>query len=654
MKHWSLWTQSCLHDLKADIDMNDRTSTTAWRALTAGLLALVFTAIAMTPASAAGTNFPDVPKSHQFYTQITWLAKEGITTGYSDGTFRPKDSVSREAFAAFLYRMKGSPKVTLPSKSPFKDVKKSDQFYTQIVWAYKSGITTGYADGTFRPRDKIARDAIAAFLYRFEGKPSIKVPGHSPFTDMTTSTKFFKETIWLYTAGITTGFANGSFQPYRSTSREAIAAFLYRLDGHPVKNPPLNVPKSFTVKGAGWGHGVGMSQYGAYGMALEGKSETQILQHYFPGTSVKSIAADKEIKVEIFGSGSDSRDRVNVVVRSPGDDKTDDGRWRMRFYSSGAKKPHTTWYGKNNDDLMVTRDNTTVVVERENGTKARATGMISLHWESTSYYQSTSHEDAYVELLTKEGGSNVTHGQYRHGRLLISVPSKSYPRLIVANSLKLNTEYLYGIAEVPSSWHPEALQAQAIAARGFALNAVKTYSSTCNCHLYDDTRSQNFSGWRKENEGSNAYYGKRWVAAVNATNSDSGKKGQVLDYKGKIATTYYFSSSGGQTERSNDIWVAQPGYLKSVDDKWSRNSRNPNSSWTRTLTQAQAQSIFGLDSVVSIKVASRTAGGSDAAATKVTATSATGKTASITGAEKIRSKVVGGKSPWIWSFTPKG
>jgi stage II sporulation protein D len=289
-------------------------------------------------------------------------------------------------------------------------------------------------------------------------------------------------------------------------------------------------------------------------------------------------------------------------------------------------------------------------VTRENGTKARATGTVSLHWESASYYQSSSDEDAYVELLNKEGGSRVTHGQYRHGRLLINVPSTTYPRLIIANSLKLNTEYLYGIAEMPSSWDSEALQAQAIAARGYALNAVKTYSSTCGCNLYDDARSQNFSGWKKENEGTNAYYGKRWVAAVDATNSSSGAQGKVLMYGNSIAKTYYFSSSGGQTERSEDIWVSQPGYLKSVNDPWSLNVRNPNDSWTYTLTQSKARSIFGLSDVMSIKVTSRTAGGSDAAAKVVTATSSSGKTATISGPDSIRNKIVAGKSPWIWSF----
>ncbi|WP_430869269.1 S-layer homology domain-containing protein [Demequina aurantiaca] len=172
--------------------------------------------------------FGDVAWDAKFYSEIMWLADQQITTGYSDGKFHPTESVSREAFAAFLYRLEGKPSVTLPSRAPFSDVKNSDQFYTEIVWLSKRGITTGWPDGTFRPKEKITREAIAAFLYRFEGKPSHSAPNRSPFKDMTTRSKFFKEVTWLAKSGITTGYANGTFRPKIEVSREAIAAFLYR------------------------------------------------------------------------------------------------------------------------------------------------------------------------------------------------------------------------------------------------------------------------------------------------------------------------------------------------------------------------------------------------------------------------------------------
>ncbi|WP_159449164.1 SpoIID/LytB domain-containing protein [Demequina sp. NBRC 110055] len=598
------------------------------------------------PANAA-TGFSDVPASHQFAKEISWLAGEGITTGYADGTFRPKDEVSREAFAAFLYRLSGRPSVSLPSTSPFKDVAKGSQFYKDIVWLSKQGITTGWADGTFRPKDTIDRDAMAAFLYRYKGSPSFSAPKTSPFKDMSTSSKFYKEVTWLRSTGITTGYADGTFRPKSGVSREATAAFLYRLSGSPYVKPLI--PTSFTVKGAGYGHGVGMSQYGAQAMALDGKSASDILTYYYKGTTVSSVEADKNLKVQVYGSGSDWKDTATVVVRSIGDDKTDDGQWRLRFYNKGESTPHTTWYGKNNEKLHIIRSGTSITIERDGGVKATATKDVALHWEATTNYQSTSDEDVYVDIYKGNGASEIraTHGKYRHGKLLISAPSS---RINITNELKLNTEYLYGIAEMPSSWDADALQAQAIVARGYALRAYNSgRSASCDCHIVDDTRDQNYSGWVKENEGTNAYYGKRWVSAVNAT--VSGTKGKVLTSGGSIARTYYFSSSGGQTENSEDIWSATLSYLRSTDDPWSESSINPNRSWTQTLSQSTAKSAFGLSDVVSIKVTGRTAGGSDAAATKVTATSSTGKTSTITGAERIRSKLANGKSPWLWSFT---
>ncbi|WP_084104983.1 SpoIID/LytB domain-containing protein [Demequina sp. NBRC 110056] len=615
-------------------------------AIAAAVLALPLFAATVSAAD----SFKDVPPSHKFYKEITWAAQANITYGHSDGTFRPKDAVTREAFAAFLYRMAGSPAVSLPSTSPFKDVKPGDTFYKHIVWAAQKGITTGHSDGTFRPKSAIDRDAMAAFLYRYHGKPSFTPPSKSPFKDMTPSSKFYKDVTWLAKSGISTGHADGTFRPKSDVTREATAAFMYRMAGRPTV-PGVGVPSSFTIKGAGYGHGVGMSQYGAQAMALEGYGAGTILEKYYKGTDVTTVAAQQDIKVEVYGSGNDWKDSVTVVVRSPGSDSTDDGQWVMRFYNTGSTSAHTTWTGKNNEKLHITRSGTSVTVERDGGTKVTATKDVSLQWEATSYYQPTSSEEPYVDIYDGNGASEIrgTHGKYRHGKLLISVPQS---RIIIANELKLNTEYLYGIAEMPSSWDHDALQAQAIVARGYAIKQMSNYSANCNCHIYDDTRDQNFTGWNKENEGTNAYYGKRWVAAVDATNSSGGANGKVLKSGNAIANTYYFSSSGGQTENSEDIWSSALPYLRSVDDPWSESSINPNRSWAMSLSQAKAKSVFGLPDVVSIKVTARTAGGSDAAATKVTATSSSGKTSSITGPESIRSKLASGKSPWLWSFTP--
>ena len=85
----------------------------------------------------------------------------------SDGTFRPLNDIDRNATAALLYRMSGSPAYTAPKTSSFKDVRPGSAFYKEIHWMSAQGITTGWNDGTFRPLDQTHRDAMAAFLYRF-------------------------------------------------------------------------------------------------------------------------------------------------------------------------------------------------------------------------------------------------------------------------------------------------------------------------------------------------------------------------------------------------------------------------------------------------------------------------------------------------------
>ena len=111
-------------------------------------------------------RFSDVPQNHPFYEEITWLEYRNITTGWADGTYRPQDAVTREAMAAFFYRYAGKPDYVVVGPV-FKDVPHGGAFYREINWLRSSGITTGWADGTYRPSEPIHRDAMAAFIYRY-------------------------------------------------------------------------------------------------------------------------------------------------------------------------------------------------------------------------------------------------------------------------------------------------------------------------------------------------------------------------------------------------------------------------------------------------------------------------------------------------------
>ena len=202
----------------------------------AGERAQVLRVSSSSEAPAESAHFKDVPADYPFVNDINWLAQRRITTGWSDGTFRPNGSVERGAMAAFFYRMAGSPQFTAPSTPSFKDVPRDHPFYKEIEWMRARGITTGWSDGTFRPNDAVNRDAMAAFFYRFAGSPAYSAPAVSPFTDVSTGSQFYREIAWLADQRITTGWPDGSFRPVQPIERGAMAAFLHRYNVRVLNN----------------------------------------------------------------------------------------------------------------------------------------------------------------------------------------------------------------------------------------------------------------------------------------------------------------------------------------------------------------------------------------------------------------------------------
>jgi SpoIID/LytB domain protein len=189
--------------------------------------------------------------------------------------------------------------------------------------------------------------------------------------------------------------------------------------------------------------------------------------------------------------------------------------------------------------------------------------------------------------------------------------------LLASNTLQLNTEYLYGLGEMPSSWSPAALQAQVIAARSYALvryNKYPSLRSNCQCHIYANTNDQVFSGYSKES-GS---YGDKWVAAVNATGDGTNFK--IAKYNGGVVDAYFSSSSGGATSPVSEVWgsTSYP-YLIRADDTWalSPDVRNPYASWSVAISQgtlvSKLNSYLGLQGNITdinaISVKAKTASG---------------------------------------------
>jgi serine protease len=176
--------------------------------------------------------FQDVPWGTQFYEEIEWARASSISTGWTSGStrlYKPTVAINRDAMAAFLYRMAGSPAYTPPKVSPFKDVATTQKFYKEMAWLKSQGISTGYSNGTYRPLQPINRDAMAAFLYRMAGSPAYAAPTASPFQDVVRGQQFYKEMAWMKSTEISTGFSDGTYRALNHVNRDAMAAFLYRL-----------------------------------------------------------------------------------------------------------------------------------------------------------------------------------------------------------------------------------------------------------------------------------------------------------------------------------------------------------------------------------------------------------------------------------------
>lgn len=377
-------------------------------------------------------------------------------------------------------------------------------------------------------------------------------------------------------------------------------------------------PASFTVVGAGYGHGVGMSQYGAYGMALDGAGPTTILQHYYTGATLARTATKQLVRVQvrtgtsattITSASGKARIRVNGTV--------------VTEVAAGTPVTIAPVSGK----LRVT-------VGARTWTTSSTTSRVHVEWQNTRYWTGSTSADVTVKV------SGADADAYRWGRLEVSNLSGS---VNVVDVVQLGDEYLYGLAEVPSSWPANALRAQVVAARSYAWADLGSVSSGCDCHLYDDTRDQVFRGWDKVAE---PYYGARWKSAVDATISAEGSS-VLTTAGGTRIKAFFFSSSGGRTENSEDVWSAALPYARSVDDRWSKDPDvNPNWRWTATVSQASMRSAFGLPDVATVAVVSRTAGGS---ADVVRATSTSGATASMSG-QSFRSRF-GLRGAWISSVS---
>ncbi|HEY1565412.1 MAG TPA: SpoIID/LytB domain-containing protein [Solirubrobacteraceae bacterium] len=289
---------------------------------------------------------------------------------------------------------------------------------------------------------------------------------------------------------------------------------------------------TFYIRGGGDGHGIGMSQYGAYGYALHGATYQAILGHYYQGTTLATTNAPQTVRV-LLATGRASFAGATGVTGS---------RTRLT--------PATTY---------------TVTPAGAKLTIATAAGKTVGTFPAPLTVTAPSTAPLSVPGL----------GSYR-GALQFS-PAAGGVQTVDAVGLD---DYVRGVvaSEMPSSWATAALEAQAVAARTYA---ITTTVGGNGYDLYDDSRSQMYGGVKSETAPTDA--------AVAATS------GQIVTYGGKPAVTYFFASSGGYTESIQNVWsgATPEPWLRGVPDPYDNAGQDPYHSWGSQMSLTAAARRLG-------------------------------------------------------------
>ena len=175
--------------------------------------------------------FVDVSESSVYYDAILWAyyhEPQQITGGFTATEFRPGNPCTRGQVVTFLWRAAGCPEPT-GDTSMFKDASSIAAPYQKAVaWAVEKGITTGFADGTFRPNDSVTRAQFVTFLWRYEGKPATS-GSIAGFTDASSISGPYQQAVaWAVEKGVTTGYGDDTFRPNAICPRWAVVLFMYR------------------------------------------------------------------------------------------------------------------------------------------------------------------------------------------------------------------------------------------------------------------------------------------------------------------------------------------------------------------------------------------------------------------------------------------
>jgi len=292
---------------------------------------------------------------------------------------------------------------------------------------------------------------------------------------------------------------------------------------------------TFTIRGAGWGHGWGISQYGAYGAARKGLSWKQILAFYFRGTRLSKMPSGTKIKVWITADNDESVRVLPARGLTVGD--TAGHRYNL---PTGAK--YTSW--------RISRSGAGYRLSYRTSSGSyvtKSTGLTTGTW-------SFSTPSKIVKVV-------LPNGSVRPYRGSVALIKRGTGGRTINNVLL--EDYVKGVvpAEMPTSWAADAVRAQAVAARSYAVRLQK-FGGYSGYDICDTTACQVYRGMGSETSGSNA--------AVKAT------AGTIVTYRGVVALTQFASYNGGHSARGDHPYLAAQrdpydGVIKSQ-------------AWTRTLS----------------------------------------------------------------------
>lgn len=171
--------------------------------------------------------FEDVPEGSAYYDGVRWAVRAQVMDPDSETLFGADNTVTRGELIRIFYRLAGSPSVTRPDHSPYEDVDESDPNYDAYLWAREQQITSGWNDGKFHPEAPLSNASTVALLHRADGSSKIQLTGTSPFSDVTSSTPFYRQIVWASRHGVSTVSEGDAFAPTEHTSKARVAMMLY-------------------------------------------------------------------------------------------------------------------------------------------------------------------------------------------------------------------------------------------------------------------------------------------------------------------------------------------------------------------------------------------------------------------------------------------